>query len=202
MSDEPFSRLFQDTLNLHRKVLDALVLQCGNELEHIAKIWTDSLAAGGRILFAGNGGSAADAQHLAAELVVRFRVNRRALPGLALTTDASVLTACSNDFGFEDIFARQVEALGQPGDVLVAISTSGKSPNVVKAAAAARKEGLKVTVFCGRDPGPLAEFANAMLAVPSDVTAHIQECHMLCGHTLCEWVERHYPPPCPPVFKS
>lgn len=191
MNQGAFSSLFETAIKSHREAVDSLALQCGPELERIAEIWQTALASGGRILFAGNGGSAADAQHLAAELVVRLRVNRHALPGLALTTDTSVLTACANDFGFEDVFARQVEAFGQAGDVLVAISTSGKSPNVVKAARTARKAGLKVIVFCGTSPGPLGELADAILAVPSSVTAHVQECHLLCGHALCEWVERN-----------
>jgi D-sedoheptulose 7-phosphate isomerase len=193
MSKESFSSLFKVTLDLHRQALDGLMSQCGSELERIAEIWRQSLSAGGRIFFAGNGGSAADAQHLAAELVVRFRVNRQALPGLALTTDTSILTACSNDFGFEEIFSRQVEAFGHSGDVLVAISTSGKSSNILKAAKEAHRAGLKVVIFCGRDPSLLAQYADAILAVPSDVTAHVQECHMICGHILCEWIERNYP---------
>ncbi len=195
MITESFHSLFQTAVQLHRESLEALVSQCSSELERIAEIWRESLTAGGRILFAGNGGSAADAQHLAAELVVRFRVNRRALPGLALSTDTSILTACSNDFGFEEVFARQVEAFGHPGDVLVAISTSGKSPNVLKAAQVAYQRGLKVTVFCGKNPDSFRECADAILAVPSEVTAHVQECHMICGHTLCEWIERNCPCP-------
>jgi len=196
MSKESFSSLLQTAITLHRETLDALVdtlVQNNSELERIANIWNTSLAAGGRILFAGNGGSAADAQHLAAELVVRFRKNRRAMAGLALTTDTSVLTACANDLGFDEVFARQVEAFGQPGDVLVAISTSGKSSNVFRAAQAAQERGLKVIVFCGRDPGSLKQFADATLAVPSDITAHVQECHMICGHVFCDWVERNCP---------
>jgi len=171
-----------------------LVRDCSAQLEQIAEIWVESLTSGKRILFAGNGGSAADAQHLAAELMVRFLADRQALPGLALTTDTSVLTACSNDLGFENVFARQVEAIGQSGDVLVAISTSGESRNMIKAAKVARLKGLKVTVFCGKQSCRLAEFADVVLAAPSNKTSFIQECHMICGHILCEWIERRYRP--------
>jgi D-sedoheptulose 7-phosphate isomerase len=190
MNETSFYHLFRRSVNLHQLVLNALVRDCSAQLEKIAEIWVESLTSGKRILFAGNGGSAADAQHLAAELVVRFCTNRRALPGLALTTDTSVLTACSNDLGFENVFARQVEALGQPGDVLVAISTSGESRNIVEAAKIARLKGLKVTVFCGRKSCCLAEFADVILAAPSNKPSLVQECHMICGHILCEWVEQ------------
>ncbi|PWU09514.1 MAG: phosphoheptose isomerase [Verrucomicrobia bacterium] len=198
MNKGSFSSLLQNAIASHRQAIDALADTLGgsdSQLERIANIWNDSLVAGGRIIFVGNGGSAADAQHLAAELVVRFRKNRPALPGLALTTDTSVLTACANDLGFEKVFARQIEAFGRSGDVLVAISTSGKSPNILKAAQTAREMKLKVIVFCGRAAGPLQQFADAILAVPSEITAHIQECHMICGHALCEWVEQNCPCP-------
>ena len=148
-----------------------------------------SLAGGGKILFFGNGGSAADAQHLAAELVVRYRVNRRALAALALTTDSSVLTACGNDFSFDELFSRQVEALGRPGDVAIGLSTSGNSPNVLTALAVARDMGLVAAGFSGRDGGRMVGLADPLLVVPSDVTARIQETHILLGHALCDRIE-------------
>lgn len=194
MNETSFPHLFKKNVSLHQLVLSALVRDCSAQLEQIAEIWVESLTSGKRILFAGNGGSAADAQHLAAELMVRFLADRQALPGLALTTDTSVLTACSNDLGFENVFARQVEAIGQSGDVLVAISTSGESRNMIKAAKVARLKGLKVTVFCGKQSCRLAEFADVVLAAPSNKTSFIQECHMICGHILCEWIERRYCP--------
>lgn len=190
MNKTSFFHLFQRNVDLHQVVLNMLVKECSTQLEQIAEIWVECLIRGKRILFAGNGGSAADAQHLAAELVVHFSMDRKPFPGIALTTDTSVLTACSNDFGFENVFARQVEALGHPGDVLVAISTSGRSRNIIKAAEAARLGGLKVTIFCGRCSHHLAKFADVILAVPSDRIASIQECHIICGHMLCEWVEK------------
>jgi D-sedoheptulose 7-phosphate isomerase len=148
-----------------------------------------SLAKGGKILFFGNGGSAADAQHLAAELVVRYRTNRKALPGLALTTDSSILTACSNDLSFDEIYSRQIEALGRPGDVAIGISTSGNSPNVLSALTAARDLGLVAAGFTGRDGGRMVGLADPLLVVPSTVTARIQEIHILIGHALCDRIE-------------
>lgn len=186
-----FFHLFQRHVDLHQAVLNDLVRKCSIQLEQIAEVWLASLMSGKRILFIGNGGSAADAQHLAAELMVHFGMERQPLPGLALTTDTSVLTACSNDFGFENVFSRQVEALGHPGDVLMVISTSGKSRNIIEAAKVASLRGLKVTVFCGKSH-QLEEFADVILAVPSDRISSIQECHIICGHMLCEWVERKY----------
>lgn len=156
----------------------------------LATAWIATLRGNGRILFCGNGGSAADSQHLAAELVVRFRRDRRALPAIALTTDTSILTAGANDFGFESVFGRQVEALGQPGDLLVGISTSGNSPNVVAAMASARSTGLRTMAFCGAQGGPVADHSDFIFAAPSDETARIQECHLLVGHILCDLVEK------------
>jgi D-sedoheptulose 7-phosphate isomerase len=147
------------------------------------------LQGGGKILFFGNGGSAADAQHLATELTVRFKTNRKAIAALALTTDTSALTAIGNDFGFEQIFSRQIEALGRPGDVALAITTSGKSPNILQALRAAKHCGMVATALTGKGGGELAGLADPLLVVPSDVTARIQEMHILLGQMLCEAIE-------------
>lgn len=149
-----------------------------------------SLHAGGKILLFGNGGSAADAQHLAAELVVRYRTSRKALAALALTTDTSILTACGNDFSYDDIFARQVEALAGPKDVVIGISTSGRSANVLKALAAARALGAFTAALTGQSGGDLPGKCDALLQVPSTVTARIQEMHILIGHSLCDLIEQ------------
>jgi D-sedoheptulose 7-phosphate isomerase len=149
-----------------------------------------ALKSGNKLMFFGNGGSAADAQHLAAELVVRYRVNRAPLAAIALTTDSSVLTAGGNDFGFDRIFECQLRALGRPGDVAVAISTSGSSENVVRALAAAREMGVVPAALAGRGGGRLTGLADPLLVVPSDVTARIQEMHITVGHMLCDVLER------------
>jgi D-sedoheptulose 7-phosphate isomerase len=158
-------------------------------LESIALAMTASLRAGGKILWCGNGGSAGDAQHLAAELVGRFQRERRGMASLALTTDTSVLTSIANDYGFEAVFARQVEALGVAGDVLVGISTSGNSENVLCAMRAARAQGLVTVAFTGAGGGKMAGLADHLFAVASRVTARIQETHILAGHMLCDWIE-------------
>jgi D-sedoheptulose 7-phosphate isomerase len=150
-----------------------------------------SLRAGGKLLLCGNGGSAADCQHIAAELTGRFSgATRPALAAIALTTDTSALTAIANDFGFEEVFARQVEALGRPGDVLLAISTSGRSPNVVRAAESARARGIVVLALTGAEGGPLGELAAATIKTPRAHTARVQELHLTVGHILCDLVER------------
>jgi len=155
----------------------------------IADRYAAALRAGGTLFFAGNGGSAADAQHIATEYVVRFRASRPPLRAVALTTDTSLLTACANDMGFDAVFARQVEAHGRPGDVLVLHSTSGDSPNVVRAAQSARARGVTVIAFLGRDGGRLKALADVALVVPSDHTARIQELHLALEHAICELVE-------------
>lgn len=149
----------------------------------------NALRSGGKVLFCGNGGSAADAQHWAAELVGRFRNDRRALAAIALTTDGSALTALGNDYGFEHVFARQVEGLGRPGDVLVAISTSGRSRNVLAALAAARQGGLVTIGLTGGAAAAMAEQCDHLIAVPAGETARIQELHAGVGHALCALVE-------------
>jgi len=155
----------------------------------IAERYESALRGGGTLLFAGNGGSAADAQHLAAEYVVRFQSSRPALRAIALTTDTSILTASANDMGFDEVFARQVEALGRPGDVLVLHSTSGESPNVLRAAQTAKARGIAVVAFLGKGGGALRELADVALVVPSDDTARIQEIHLALEHLICELVE-------------
>ena len=149
-----------------------------------------TLRGGGKLLFCGNGGSAADAQHLAAEYVVRFARHRSALPAIALTTDTSILTAAANDYGFDAVFERQVRALGRPGDLLVLHSTSGESPNLLIAAAAAREVGVTTVALLARGGGRLRELVDIALVVPTDTTARAQEIQLTLGHIVCDLVER------------
>ena len=153
------------------------------------ELCVESLRAGGKVMFAGNGGSAADAQHWAGELVSRFYYDRPGLAAIALTTDSSILTAIGNDYGYDYTFARQVEALGREGDVLVAISTSGNSPNILRAADAARTRGMQVIGFTGRGGGKLAPMTDLCFRMPSDETPRIQEGHEFVGHLLCALIE-------------
>ena len=155
-----------------------------------AGVIRDAVRAGRTVLVFGNGGSATDAQHLAAELVVRFTRARRAVAALALTTDGAVLTAAANDLGFDAVFARQIEALGRTGDVAVAITTSGRSANVTAAVKAARAGGLTVVALTGRGGGDLVGLADVLVDVPSGVTARIQEVHRLWIHAVCDWIEQ------------
>ena len=150
----------------------------------------NALSAGNKIVFFGNGGSAADSQHLAAELVVRYQTNRAPLAAIALTTDSSLLTAGANDFGFDTIFECQIRALGKPGDLAIGISTSGASPNVVRALQAARDIGMTAAALTGRGGGELAGLADPVVMVPSTTTARIQEMHIMIGHMLCDVLEQ------------
>lgn len=161
-------------------------------IEEFARRATSALKAGKKLVFLGNGGSAADAQHLAAELTVRLQRNRPGLAALALTTNTSVLTAAANDFGFEQVFARQVESLVSPGDILVAISTSGESPNVLRAAEAGRARAATVVALTGESGGSLASRADLLLNVPSRDVQRIQEAHITIGHVVCGLIERLY----------
>src|SRR5579862_6057030 len=149
-----------------------------------------SLRGGGKLMLFGNGGSAADAQHLATELTIRYRKNRAAIAGLALTTDSSALTAAGNDLGFERIFARQIEALGRPGDLALGITTSGRSPNVILALETARQMGIQAAALSGGDGGRLPGLADPLLIVPTKVTARIQEMHIMLGQMLCAGLEQ------------
>ena len=159
----------------------------------IAQAIEASLRAGGKVMLAGNGGSAADAQHIAGEFLSRLRFDRHPLPAIALTTDSSVLTAVGNDYGYEQVFERQLRGLGRKGDVFVAISTSGKSPNVVAALRAAREIGVVTVGFTGTAPGAVAmrPLCDLMLAAPSDDTPLIQQIHITAAHAICEIVERN-----------
>lgn len=162
----------------------------GPDLERAAAMVRETVDRGGTLYFCGNGGSAADAQHLATEYVVRYMRNRRAVPAVALTTDTSLLTAVGNDFGFDHVFARQIEALARPGDLLVIHSTSGKSPNVLRAAEAARAKGVAVLAFSARDGGPLRALADHNVVVPTDRTDRAQEIHLCVEHVICDLVEQ------------
>ena len=175
----------QNSAQVKLHTLEAL----GDTIWNAALVMGMALGQGGKLLFCGNGGSAADAQHLAAEFVVRFTYDRRPLPAIALTTDSSILTATGNDYDFDQVFRRQVQALGQRGDVLVAISTSGNSPNVLAAAEAAREQGVRVIAMTGTNGGQLAALADVLVNVPSAVTARIQEAHITIGHIWCDLVQ-------------
>lgn len=174
----------------HAATIEATRNAVGPSLLALTEVCLQSLRNGGKLLFLGNGGSAADAQHLAAELVVRYKINRRALPAIAITTDTSILTAAANDLSYDDVFSRQIEALAKPGDVVIAISTSGKSPNIIRALEAARAVGAVPAGLTGRDGGAMVGLADPLVIVPSQVTARIQEMHILMGHMLCEAVEQ------------
>lgn len=160
-------------------------------MAQVAKACIDALRRGNKILFAGNGGSAADAQHLAGELVSRFNYDRPGLAAFALTTDTSVLTAIGNDYGYERLFARQIEAVGQKGDILFAISTSGRSPNILAAVRAARDKGLVTVGLTGQGGGQMPELCDHCLRTPSASTPRIQEGHIAMGHTVCMLIEQH-----------
>lgn len=161
-----------------------------DSIASVAGVCAEALRNGHKILFCGNGGSAADAQHLAAELVGRYKLERPAMNAVALTVDTSILTAVGNDYGYDDVFRRQVEGLGYEGDVLVGLSTSGNSANVVRAMEQAKKMGIATVALTGCKGGKMADMADHALCVPSEMTNHIQEMHIACGHLVCELVER------------
>jgi D-sedoheptulose 7-phosphate isomerase len=180
--------IFQLALDEHIAVIQAMSAQ-RQVFERIAGEMTRSILEGKKVLWCGNGGSAADSQHFAAELMGRFRRERRGLPSIALSTDTSALTAIGNDYGYEKVFQRQVEALCNTGDILVGISTSGNSKNVCLALESARKIGAFTVALTGEEGGAMFKIAEATLRIPSKDTARIQEGHILCGHMFCDWVE-------------
>ena len=183
--NDHISAIVADSLEVKRRFFS----EHGTAVQRAAELIADAFKSNGKLLVFGNGGSAADAQHIAGELVNRFLQHRRALPAIALTTDGGVLTCIANDTGFENVFARQIEALGTKGDVCLAISTSGTSPNVTVACEQARKQGMVVIGLLGRDGGNVAALCDLALIVPSDDTQRIQETHNLIGHIICELVE-------------
>jgi D-sedoheptulose 7-phosphate isomerase len=184
------SQLIADHIADHLCVINFLAGKINSQIEQCALRFAETLRRGGKILIMGNGGSAADAQHLAAELVGRFLLERRALPAIALTTDTSILTAVGNDYGFDEVFARQVEALAMSGDLVLGISTSGNSTNVIKALTAAREKGCQTIGLLGRDGGMTAGVVDLALTVPSQETPRIQEAHQLIIHIVCDLVEK------------
>ncbi len=183
------TRLFAAGIDALQNALDGLNEQHLESLCDLVEAVEKSWRRGGKLLICGNGGSAADSQHIAAELVGRFQRERSALPALALTTDTSILTSVANDFGFEEVFARQIEGLGRNVDVLLVISTSGNSPNCVRAVAAARHLGMSVYGFLGADGGQLRDLVDAALIAPCAATPEVQEIHITCGHLLCRLLE-------------
>lgn len=160
------------------------------KIEEMVDLILAAYRNGGKVIFCGNGGSAADAQHLAAELVGRFKLERRALPAIALNTNTSILTALGNDYGYETVFSRQVEALANKNDIVIGLSTSGNSPNIIKAIEAAKARGAKTIGLTGGKGGSLAKMTDLAIVVPSDNTPRIQEAHITIGHIVCELVER------------
>lgn len=185
MSDH-FTEALRDLATTATRVAE----QLGPSLDKALTMVRDTVRRGGTLYFCGNGGSAADAQHIATEYVVRYTRNRRAYPAVALTTDTSLLTAAGNDLGFEEVFARQVDALAKPGDLLVVHSTSGNSPNIVRAAEAARAKKVDVLALSARDGGKIKGIATHTVLVPTDRTDRAQELHLCIQHVICDVVER------------
>jgi D-sedoheptulose 7-phosphate isomerase len=177
-------------LSEHREVFEATSAVLDGSFAAALDTIVASLQAGGKLLLFGNGGSAADAQHIAAELVIRYKGNRAAIPAIALTTDSSALTACGNDFGFDAVFSRQIEALAGPNDVVIGISTSGRSPNVLAGLAEARRCGARTIGLTSGTGAGMPALCDVMIAVPSQITARIQEMHILIGHMLCKALEQ------------
>ncbi|PCJ61033.1 MAG: phosphoheptose isomerase [Rhodospirillaceae bacterium] len=190
MTKDPLQTFFDGEFAEHAAVATATERALYAPFQRLLETSAAAIRDGGKLLFFGNGGSASDAQHLATELTVRFSENRKAIAAIALTADTSTLTAIGNDFGFDALFARQVEALGRPGDVAIGISTSGQSPNVLLGLKQARKMGLVAAAFGGKDGGRLNEYADPLLIVPSDRTSRIQEMHIMLGHMFCAALEQ------------
>ncbi len=178
-----------EELKEHQQLVQKVIDHLGGDIGVACLMVTSALSNGKKVLLAGNGGSAADAQHIAAELSGRFVKERKALPGIALTVDTSALTAIANDYGYHHVFSRQVEALAQPGDLFIGISTSGNSQGILNALETATKAGCKTLGFSGRDGGKMNGLCDLNIVVPSNVTARIQEMHILIGHILCKAVD-------------
>ena len=183
---EKIQKIFKESIRVKEEALKANL----SLIETVTQEFKKTLSAGGKILFFGNGGSAADAQHIAAEFIGRFKKERKSLAAIALTTDTSILTALGNDYSFDIVFARQVEGLGKKGDIAFGISTSGNSKNVIEGVKKAKSLGLKTISLTGNDGGQLAKLTDISLIVPSKITARIQESHLCMSHSICELVEQ------------
>ncbi|WP_448518579.1 D-sedoheptulose 7-phosphate isomerase [Rhodoflexus sp.] len=184
-----FQELVARELQAHVQTIARVQSVLSDDIARAAAMVTQTIRGGSKVLLFGNGGSAADAQHIAAEFTGRFVKERRALPAIALTTDTSALTAIGNDYGYERVFERQVEALAQKGDLLIGITTSGNSPNVLLALAKGRQIGCQTLALTGKDGGKASQYADLNIIIPSEVTARIQEMHILVGHILCSAVD-------------
>ena len=184
-----FEKFYTNEFDEHKAVTNATAVIAREPFERLVEACVASLKAGGKLMFFGNGGSAADAQHLATELTVRYKTDRVAIAAVALTTDTSALTAIANDFGYDVLFSRQIEALAKPGDVAIGISTSGQSENVIAALAKAREMDVVAAGLSGGDGGRMVSLADPLLIVPTKVTARIQEMHIMLGQMLCNAVE-------------
>jgi D-sedoheptulose 7-phosphate isomerase len=182
--------IIKNHIDHHLRTMEMVCNRMANDIERCGRLLTSALKQGGKVLLMGNGGSAADAQHFSAELIGRFMLERRPLPAIALSTNTSILTAVGNDYGFEEIFVRQVEALAAPGDVVIGISTSGCSGNVYRALTAAKVIGCKTVGLLGRDGGTIADIVDLNLCVPVNETPHIQEAHITIIHILCDLIEK------------
>ncbi|RLA73720.1 MAG: D-sedoheptulose 7-phosphate isomerase [Epsilonproteobacteria bacterium] len=185
-------KTIQKEFNSHLKTMQKLIDMPYEDIENIAQIVVNALKNDNKILFCGNGGSAADAQHIAAELTGRYKTNRKALCGIALTTDTSALSAIANDFGYDEVFARQIQAVARDGDVLFGISTSGNSQNIINAFKQAKSIGCVCIALSGNNGGAVGEFCDINFVIPSSNTPRIQEMHILIGHTICQIVDDNF----------
>lgn len=182
--------LLETELAEHREAFEATARAIAGPFENALRLVENAIRGGGRMFLFGNGGSAADAQHIAAECVIRYKADRAPIAAIALTTDTSTLTACANDYSFDQLFARQIEALARPGDAVIGLSTSGNSPNVVDGLKKARSHGASTIGLTGATGGNMNPHCDVLLCVPSKVTARIQEMHILIGHMLCKALEQ------------
>jgi len=184
--------LIQSSILEHQKLINKTSKRLINDIDIASKHIVKTLKKNKTIFFAGNGGSAADSQHMAAELVGRFKKNRKPLKAISLTTDTSIITAVGNDFGFETVFSRQLEALGTNGDLLICSSTSGNSPNILNVLKVAKKKKIKTISLLGNNGGKCKRYSDISIVIPSDNTARIQELHILVGHIICEIIDKNY----------
>jgi D-sedoheptulose 7-phosphate isomerase len=183
---------FDESIENHLETAVLYKKNCIGDVKKIAKVCLDALNTGHKIIICGNGGSAADSQHFAAELLGRFHKERVSLPAIALTTDTSILTSIANDYDYSKVFSRQIEGLGNKGDVLIGISTSGNSANVIAAFEKAKGKGIQTIAFTGIKESKASAMADITLKIPSSITARIQECHILTIHLICEYIDSHY----------